>query len=140
MKICGADIQGRDLVLVSVDRDGDGDFAVISDACTKLSLNGDDQETVRVFLRALAGFSRHHGLQRMAIRGRGTVGKFAGGAISFKIEGLIQSLEGCTVTILMPTTIAAQVRKCNLTSPGELYKYQHDAYFTACAAIMKIKE
>ncbi|BBU60389.1 hypothetical protein MSC49_03240 [Methylosinus sp. C49] len=137
MSVCGADIQSRDLVLVSVDKNEDGTFSIVENACTKIQLAGDDQETVRGFRRALAGFIRSHDVRRISLKGRNTNGKFAGGAVGFKIEALVQSLEECDVMIMMPTTIASQVRRHTLTAPESLYKYQHGAYLTASATLVK---
>lgn len=46
-------------------------------------------------------------------------------------------LDNCEVTLLSPQTINAQNKKHNFDLPATLNKYQHEAYKTACAALLK---
>ena len=50
---------------------------------------------------------------------------------------LAELLDGCEVTLLSPQTITAQAKKQGGELPATLNKYQHEAYKTACAALMK---
>ena len=78
-----------------------GGLAIVAKASSRLTLSDDtDQAAVRAFFALLHAFVRDNVIDRIAIRGRQTKGKFAGGSTSFKIEGPIQLLEGCTATII----------------------------------------
>jgi len=84
-----------------------------------------------------AAFVRDNGISRIAIKKRSKKGEFAGGPTTFKIEGVFQLLDNCEVTLLSPQTINAQNKKHNFDLPATLNKYQHEAYKTACAALLK---
>ena len=46
-------------------------------------------------------------------------------------------LDGVEVTLLSPQTINAQNKKHNFELPATLNKYQHEAFKTACSALLK---
>jgi hypothetical protein len=136
--ICGADIQSNDLILVGVEQDQEGKCVLVSEVCAKLALvDGKDQATVRHFSRAVAAFVRNHNVKQIALRGRNNVGQFAGGAASFKIEGIIQCLDECVVEIIMPTTVSSAQRKHSFAKPPGMFKYQENAFLTGRAALVK---
>ena len=102
----------------------------------KLSLpNDEDAEQVRAFLAAMKALVKHHGIERIAIKKRGRKGKFAGGPVSFKMEGLIQLIDTCEVILLAPQTIAAVIKKHPDAIPDELNQYQREAFYTALTAL-----
>ena len=136
MRFAGAAISGDELVLVTVIRSG-VDFTIDASASMKLKFNGGaDQHAVRAFFSAVAGFVRNSNIDRVAVRGRQAKGKFAGGPVSFKIEGFLQVLENCKTDILMPTTIAAAVKRHKFALPPKAFKYQNDSFLVACCALM----
>ena len=91
----------------------------------------------KAFAAQLAAFVSAHGITRIAIKKRSKKGEFAGGPTTFKIEGIIQLLDHCDVQLLSPQTLTAQFKKHAFDLPASLNKYQHDAYKTACAALLK---
>ena len=134
-RLCGAAIKANDLILVTVVREAER-FAIDAKASSRLTLSDDtDQAAVRAFFALLQAFVRDNGIDRIAIRGRQTKGRFAGGSTSFKIEGLIQLLDGCTVTIMTPQTIAARIKRHPVEMPASARVYQRDAFEVACVAM-----
>ena len=74
--ICGADVQGSDLILVGVAQDREGGFVLVPEVFAKLTLaDGKDQATVRGFSGAVAAFVRNHNVREIALRGRNTSGQ-----------------------------------------------------------------
>jgi hypothetical protein len=72
VRCCGATIQGNDLILVTVFHDGTS-FAIEANASRKIPLKDSaDQDTVKAFFTALAGFVRNSNIDKIAIRGRQT--------------------------------------------------------------------
>jgi Protein of unknown function (DUF3010) len=57
---------------------------------------------------------------------------FTGGSTSFKIEGLIQRLDGFTATIMTPQTIAARIKRHPVEMPASARVYQREAFEAAC--------
>ncbi len=137
MTICGIEIKGSELLLAVVTLE-EGQPRHVLPAVKKLSL-GDDEDVgqVKAFAREIQALVREHGIDSVAIKKRGKKGEFAGGPVTFKLEGILQLLEGCEVHLLSPQTISAQVRKQALEPPASLHKYQHEAYKSACALLLK---
>lgn len=106
-------------------------------ATKKIALEDDDEAAnVKAFAAQVAAFISENGISRLAIKKRSKKGEFAGGPTTFKIEGVFQLLD-CDVTLLSPQTINAQNKKHNFELPSTLNKYQHEAYKTACSALLK---
>lgn len=137
MSICGIEIKGSEAIFaIATLQDGAPHHQV--NACKKIALDDDDEAAnVKAFATQVAAFVRDNGITRIAIKKRSKKGEFAGGPTTFKIEGVFQLLDGCEVTLLSPQTINAQVKKHNFDLPATLNKYQHEAYKTACSALLK---
>lgn len=140
MKICGVDIKGSEAIL-AVAHLAKGQLSHIATDTKKIALADDDESAnVKSFFELVAGFIRDNDIKHIAIKKRGKKGDYAGGPTTFKIEGILQMLGNCDVTLVSPQTIGAQVKKHAFVMPGTLKKYQHDAYCTACTAILKASE
>ncbi|TAI61849.1 DUF3010 domain-containing protein [Bradyrhizobium sp. Leo170] len=138
MKCCGVEITGSEVILVSVEKLADGSFKIIPSRSARIVLrDSSDQGSVRSFYGAISAFVKTHGVTDFAVRGRNTKGEFAGGAMTFKIEGLIQVVDGCSTVILHPTTIAASKRKHGFEVPKDAFKYQTNAFQAACCFMLK---
>ena len=73
----------------------------------------------------------------VAIRERQTKGKFAGGAVSFKLEAAIQLIPTLDVIVLSPVAIKAALKENRLPllfSDTGLKVFQEAAFTVACAA------
>lgn len=137
MNICGIEIKGSEAIIAVAALDG-STLSHVPLATKKIALEDDDEAAnVKMFAAQVASFVRENSVDRIAIKKRGKKGEFAGGPTTFKIEGILQLLDGCEVTLLSPQTINAQAKKHNLELPGTLNKYQHEAYKAACSALVK---
>ena len=67
---------------------------------------------------------------RIGIIKRNKKGKFAGGAVSFKMEGLIQLYEKKNIRLISPHTLRSFQKKENPQIIPK-YKYQNKAYLLA---------
>ena len=137
MNICGIEIKGSEAIIAVAALDG-STLSHVPLATKKIALDDDDEAAnVRRFAAQVASFVRENSVDRIAIKKRSKKGEFAGGPTTFKIEGILQLLDGCEVTLLSPQTINAQAKQHNFELPGTLNKYQHEAYKAACSALMK---
>ena len=78
-------------------------------------------------------------ITKVAIRECMAKGKFAGGAISFKLESAIQLIASLDVDVLSPTQIKSLIKEHPLPIPFEntgLKVFQKDAFKVAYAAHM----
>jgi hypothetical protein len=136
MSICGIEIKGSEAIFAIASLQGDA-LQHVAIATKKIALEDDDEAAnVKAFAAQVAAFVSENGISRLAIKKRSKKGEFAGGPTTFKIEGVFQLLD-CEVTLLSPPTINAQNKKHNFELPSTLNKYQHEAYKTACSALLK---
>ena len=134
MTLCGIEIKGSEAIIAVAAQD----LTHVALATKKIALEDDDEAaSVKAFARQVAAFVRDNGITRIAIKKRSKKGEFAGGPTTFKIEGVLQLLDGVEVTLLSPQTINAQNKKHTFDLPATLNKYQHEAYKTACSGLMK---
>lgn len=135
MPLCGVEIKGSEAIFAVVEN-VDGHWEHIYTETKRITLDDDDDaKNVRSFADLIAGFLRDNKLTEVALKKRGKKGEFAGGATTFKIEGVFQLNRECLVQLVSAQTIAAQDKKHNFTIPTTLNKYQIEAFRTACAAL-----
>ncbi len=134
MTLCGIEIKGSEAIIAVAAPD----LTHVALPSKKIALDDDDEAAnVKAFASQVAAFVRDNGITRIAIKKRSKKGEFAGGPTTFKIEGVFQLLDGVEVTLLSPQTINAQYKKHNFELPATLNKYQHEAFKTACSALVK---
>ena len=125
-KVCGIEIKGSTAIIVVLEGIAT-DFKVIPTDFKKLNLeDSTNQAAVKVFYQQLRDFFEVHQFDKIGIKARGTKGKFAGGATTFKIEGLIQVAATPTVTLMHGATIKAKLKKETLVLEG-VNNYQLEA-------------
>ena len=131
MKICGIELKASDAILVVLETDGE-DFYHVNLKAKKISLgDGDAKADVLSFKEAIDTFLIDSRVEKVFVKKRGKIGRFAGGANTFKMEGLIQLSTVGEVTLISPQTTAAMQKKNKIELPTTLNAYQHDAYLTA---------
>ena len=137
MIICGVEIKGSEAIFALATRAG-SDITHLPLSTRKLALEDDDEAVnVKAFAARIANFVRENGVSHFAIKKRNKKGEFAGGPTTFKIEAVLQLMSDCEVILVSPQTINAQHKKHDFVLPDTLNKYQHEAFKTACAGLMK---
>ncbi|WP_025993272.1 DUF3010 family protein [Pseudomonas viridiflava] len=137
MIICGVEIKGSEAIFALATLQ-QGGIAHLPLATKKIALEDDDESAnVKAFATQIASFVRENGISHVAIKKRSKKGEFAGGPTTFKIETVFQLLADCDVMLVSPQTINAQNKKHAFALSDTLNKYQHEAYKTACAGLMK---
>lgn len=135
MTICGIELKGSEALLALASLDA-GQPVHMATTIKKIGIEDDeDAAQVRDFAARVQAFVGEHGVTHVAIKKRSKKGDFAGGPVTFKLEGLLQMLQGCEVHLVSPQTIAAQGKKHDFTPPAGLNKYQHEAWKSACAVM-----
>ena len=136
MIVCGVELTGSDAVvcLLNMDR---GQFNLPECKVRKLSLpKNHSREDLKRFQAAFAELMVQYGVTSVAIKERMPKGKFAGGAISFKMEAAIQLITDVelTVTLLPPalikSTLAANPLPIAFADTG-LKAFQEAAFIAA---------
>lgn len=142
MKACGIEINSNDvnLCLLSLT----DDLFDVPD-CRSLRLTLKDVNStaeLRLFQQTFAKLMQDYPVDKVVIRQRPMKGKFAGGAVGFKLEAAIELISDLEVVILSPTEIKEALKRNPLPidfAATGLKAYQETAFTTAYAYLMKAK-
>lgn len=141
MIICGVELTGSDAVVCLLNLD-QGQFTIPECKVRKLSLKkSHTREDLLEFQAVFAELMADYGVDQVAIKERMPKGKFAGGAISFKLEAAIQLISdrNLKITLLSPalikSTLAANPLPIPFADTG-LKIFQETAFIVAYAGQM----
>lgn len=114
MIICGVELTGSDaaVCLLNLDR---GQFSLPECKVRKLSLSKNHTgEDLKQFQAAFSALMAEYGVSTVVIKERMPKGKFAGGAISFKLEATLQLIAGKELEVrLLPTALIKSTLAAN---------------------------
>ncbi len=126
MNICAIELKSNYAVIVVFKENKYVDLKI-----KKIVLEDDEnQNSIREFCNQFLVFLEQEKIEKIVIKKRSKKGNFAGGAVTFKIEGLIQLNPLCSVELLSSQTISAYEKKNLIEYPINLKKYQEPAYLT----------
>ena len=136
MLVCGVELSGSDAVVCLLNLDT-GQFSLPESKVRKITLKKNHtREDLQQFQASFAAFLAEHNVKKVAIKERMPKGKFAGGAISFKMEAAIQLMPGVDVEVclLPPATIKSTLSAKPLPIPfaqAGLKVFQETAFVAA---------
>lgn len=129
MKVCGIELKANNMLLVVLDGKEFIDLKI-----KKITLeNDEEQENIRQFCNEFLLFLEHHSIEKIYVKKRAKKGTFSGGAVTFKMEGLIQLNPHCEVELVSSATISAYEKKYEIIFPQGLNKYQEQAFIMLLA-------
>jgi len=127
MNICGIELKSNNLILVILN-----DKKYQDNKIKKIIFEDDEnQENIRKFCNEFLDFLQKNQIEKIYIKKRAKKGSFSGGAVTFKMEGLIQLNPICSVDLISTQTISSFEKKNQIVFPKELKKYQEQAFLTA---------
>lgn len=131
MAVCGIEIQGNEAFFVSLDGTREHHH-LVAPSFRKISLSDHtNQDIIHSFFQTVQAHLRDANISKIGIRARQTKGNYAGGSITFKIEGILQMVD-VPVSVIHPLTLQKTLRNCPPSQiPDEIYKYQQNAYEVA---------
>lgn len=132
MIVCGIELRSSEAVLALVNLAADGS-AQHRETETKRIAIGSDQSCVevRAFADTIKIFFEEKQIDKIAIKSRAHKGKFAGGAVSFKLEAIIQMISNVDIDFVSPQALA----KFKVELPVTLNNYQHTAFSVAAFSL-----
>ncbi|WP_341708863.1 DUF3010 family protein [Halopseudomonas sp.] len=142
MKVCGVDLNSNDanLCLLSLE---DELFQLPDFRSRRLSLTSTHNASdLRYFQQTFAKLMEDYKVDTVVIRQRPIKGKFAGGAVGFKLEAAIELIADLDVVIMSPTDIKESIKRNPIAVPFAetgLKAYQETAFNTAYAYLMQAK-
>jgi hypothetical protein len=129
LKICGIELKSNIASLVVIN---DGEYIDLK--IKKIILENDEnQDDIRKFCNEFLLFLEQNFIDKVVIKKRAKKGNFAGGPVTFKMEGLIQLNPLCEVELISAQTISSFEKKNEIVKPIELKKYQEQAFLAALA-------
>lgn len=131
MKVCGIELKSNNVILTVLE-----DKEFIDLKIKKITLENDEsQEDIRKFCNEFLLFLEQNTIEKVFIKKRAKKGNFAGGPVTFKMEGLIQLNPMCDVKLVAPQVISSFEKKNSIVFPSSLNKYQEQAYLSALSQI-----
>ena len=138
MRVCGCEISAREARLAVVHLNDEGNIEMLRLKETRIELEDDTSEAdLRLFLAALQEFSRNNEIDTFAVKTRAKKGRMAGGAVSFKIETLIQLVEGCNTRFVSPVALSNFAKKEVESYPEKMPVYLKNAFLSGAYALTK---
>jgi len=137
MRICGIELKSSRALLAVVEVTDEGVNPIPMET-RMIKLDDDERaDLVKSFYAAFCSFVRDNQIDVVAVKKRAKSGEYAGGAVSFKMEALIQLCDEIQIMLISSQSIAATNRREEFDLPDELKKYQIPAYLTACCHASK---
>ena len=138
MRICGCEISAQEVRLAVFELNDEQNVEILRIKKTRIELEDDtSEENLRSFLAALQEFSQENRIGTFVIKTRAKKGRMAGGAVSFKIETLIQLVEGCNTRFVSPIALSNFAKKKLLRYPEKLPVYLKNAFLCGAYALAK---
>jgi hypothetical protein len=138
MTVCGCEISAQEVRLAVVHLNDESNVEMLRLKTTRIELVDDTSEAdLRSFQTALHEFSRENKIDTFVIKTRAKKGKMAGGAVSFKIETLIQLVEGCDTRFVSPVALSHFAKREVEAYPEKLLVYLKNAFLAGAYALTK---
>jgi hypothetical protein len=138
MRVCGCEISASEVRLAVVHQAVEGNIEMRRLNTTRIELEDDTSEAdLRSFLGALQEFSRENEIDTFVVKTRAKKGRMAGGAVSFKIETLIQLVEGCSTRFVSPVALSNFAKKEIEKYPEKMPVYLKNAFLAGAYALTK---
>ena len=138
MRVCGCEISAQEVRLADVQLNDEKNVGLLRIKKTRIELKDDmSEENLRSFLAALQEFSQENTIDTFVIKTRAKKGRMAGGAVSFKIETLIQLVEGCNTRFVSPIALSNFAKKELVGYPEKLPVYLKNAFLSGAYALAK---
>jgi hypothetical protein len=136
MRVCGCEISAQEVRLAVVHLNDEGDVELLRLKTTRIELEDDTSEAdLRLFLATLHEFARENEIDTFAVKTRAKKGRMAGGAVSFKIETLIQLVQGCQTRFVNPVALSHFAKKEVEEYPEKLPVYLKNAFLSGAYAL-----
>ena len=138
MRVCGVELAGNDANIALLNLENN--LIQLPDCRTrKLSLQkAATAHELKYFQKSFAQLVQDYKIETIVIRQRPMKGKFAGGAIGFKLEAALELLNEVEVVVMSPTEIKAALKDSRIYiefSETGLKGFQKSAFETSLAYV-----
>ncbi|APW65409.1 hypothetical protein LPB137_05880 [Poseidonibacter parvus] len=138
MRVCGIELKSNYTVLTVVDFLSDDIVDYIDLKIKKITLDDDEnKQSIISYLNEINSFFNNEKVEKIVIKKRSKKGAFSGGALTFKMEALIQLYPNAEVKLISPQALSSYERKNEITYPKNLKKYQEQSYLAILSILFK---
>ena len=131
MNICGIELKSNNAI-VSVIQINEENINFLNTKVKKIVLEDEeDKHSILKFQDQIEAYLEENEIQKIALKKRAKKGNFAGGAVTFKSETIIQLNTVCDVTFVTAQAISKYTKNNDIDLPNELNKYQEQAYLSS---------
>lgn len=124
MRVCAVELKSNYAILCILDNK-----QYIDSKIKKITLEEDENKaSILAFKQEFEEFIQNNNIEQIIIKKRAKKGTFAGGAVTFKMEAIIQTILLCEVYLISSQTISSYEKKNSIVFPKELKKYQEQSY------------
>lgn len=142
MKICGVEIKGTEAIICLLNYQ-EGLFSLPECRVRKVEFNKQNKSSdIRYFQATFAKLMEDYQIEKVVIKERPLKGKFAGGALGFKMESAIQLIQGLEVELMSASSLKASIKRNPVSvefSETGLKIFQEQAFTVAYALHMNIQ-
>ncbi|WP_435140191.1 DUF3010 family protein [Pseudopelagicola sp. nBUS_19] len=139
MRVCGCEISAQEVRVAVVLYDEGGQVAKLPIATTRIEISDDTSDAdLKSCLAEMQGFAVEHEIDTFVIKSRARKGKMAGGPATFKLETLLQLVEGTDTKFVHAATLAAFSKKEIDDYPEKLPVYLKNAFVAGVYGLMKL--
>lgn len=111
MRVCGVEIKGSEAMICLMELE-EGLFQLPDCRQIRFQLSKDQEtENMRKFQFVFAKFLEDYQVAQVVIKERPQKGKFAGGAVGFKMEAAMQLIENREVSIMTGTELKEKLKR-----------------------------
>lgn len=136
MRKCGIELKSNYAILSVLEFENDDIVDYIDLKIKKIALDDDEnQGNIKDFFKEVNDFLHQNKIEKIIIKKRSKKGNFAGGAVTFKMESLIQFNDICEVSLISSQTISSFEKKNMIIFPSKLKKYQEQSYLAILASL-----
>jgi hypothetical protein len=140
MRVCGIELKGNEAIICMMEL-SNGLYSLIETRATKLSIKeATDSEQLKKFQFDFAKLMQDYKIDHVVIKERLTKGKFAGGAVGFKLEAAIQLIADLPTSLLGGSKIKEIIKQSQLDidyRDMDLKQFQEAAFMAALAYLEK---
>ena len=141
MKICAVEIKGSEAVICLLAYK-DGLFSIPECRVRKVDFNKQNKTSdIRYFQSTFTKLAEDYKIEKVVIKERPLKGKFAGGALGFKMESAIQLITELDVELMSATELKASLKRNPVTvsfPDTGLKIFQQHAFEVAYATHMNL--
>jgi len=131
MNICGIELKSNNTIVSVIKRDNEN-VKYVNTKIKKIILENDEiTSSLLEFQDELETFLKDNNIEKIALKKRAKKGNFAGGAVTFKLETIIQLNKVCEIEFITSQAISKYTKTNDVIFPKELNKYQEQAYLSS---------